>query len=239
MIGLMLFGAWLAAPAQPAPAPVSGVSWASDLNLSSLADIDRQLSQPLDDWPDDPSAIMPDKSLRPIKTCRDILAVRKTSFDLTPDNGNAWDWLEDKSIRCLALDVLKGAKPATTSYLGWFRFSGAAIAKLPAGLELDVDSPADDTSLAKADAACVSWGKYDEYLRVVVRTKGEEAWVSGSGWRGSIALYARGDLDGDGIEDLMFRRYGKLNEGSANEEALFLVTQTSPKSCPKIIRKLL
>ncbi len=36
----------------------------------------------------------------------------------------------------------------------------------------------------------------------------------------------------------MFYRYAKLNEGAANEESVFIVTQTSAKACPKVTRRI-
>jgi len=53
-----------------------------------------------------------------------------------------------------------------------------------------------------------------------------------------LVLYARGDFTGDGIEDLMFLREGKVNEGTASDSTLFIVSQTSEKACPRIVRTL-
>ena len=231
LIGL----AWLAAEAAAAPQVPSKVSWSDDLKLTSLASIDEALAQPLQDPFD---VIMQDKSTRSIKTCKDLLAVAPLKFDLPPDHqaDTDWDALTSVSIRCFALDALRAAKPATSSYLGWFRFSLAGVAKLPAGLAM-LTGQDDDKTIAKAEKKCKPWGKYDPRLKLHV--SGPDAGqVSGDGWAGGIMLYARGDLDGDGIEDMMVYRYAKLNEGSANDETVFIITQTSAKGCPHIVSRL-
>jgi len=98
-------------------------------------------------------------------------------------------------------------------------------------------SDGDDQTLAKADKRCQRWGRYDRGLKLHADGP-DRAWVGGDGWAGRLSLYARGDFDGDGREDLMLLRYGKLDEGTASDKSLFIVTQTSRRGCPRIVRAL-
>ena len=145
-----------------------------------------------------PNAILRDNSIRPIKTCRDLLALEKVKFDLSPDTADSWDSLTSEAVRCSALDVMRTAKPAAVSYLGWFKLSRADIPRLPARFAVSFSDDA-ERALRKADQACQRWGQYDPSLKV--RAKGEEAEVHTDGWSGRLVLYARGDLTGDGVED--------------------------------------
>jgi len=235
-----------AAATAPAPVPAAAaaaptepstfkVSWSKDLKVSSLAAIDGALAAPLDDPFD---VILPDGSVRKLKTCNDLLAVSKSKFDLPPDHQSAvdWDTVTTASIRCQTLDVLKAAKPASTSYLGWFHFTQAGVAKLPPTLAMSM-AENDEKTIARAAKNCKPWGKYDRRLKLSVDGADDGA-LTADGWAGRLTLYARGDLDGDGVEDLMFYRYAKLYEGEANSEAVFIVTQTSAKACPKVIRTI-
>jgi len=241
-INALIYVAWLAAEAvasPPAPPPVPPqvapkVSWSGDLKLASLSSIDEALAQPLRDSID---VVMQDQSVRTIKTCKDLLAVSKAKFDLPPDHQSDIDWeaLTSASIRCFALDALRAAKPATSSYVGWFRFSQAGVAKLPAGLAMP-SGENEDKAIAKAEKKCKPWGKYDPRLKLHVDGT-DDGQVSGDGWAGRVTVYARGDIDGDGIEDLMVYRYAKLNEGSENDETVFIITQTSEKGCPHVVRR--
>jgi hypothetical protein len=239
----------VAAPV-PAVAPVSAgapvdeataaaeplkVSWSKELKVSSLASVDEAIAQPLADPFD---VILPDQSVRKLKTCKDLLAVSKVKFDLPAEHQSDVDWnaVTSNSIRCLALETLKGAKPASTSYLGWFHFTQADVAKLPATFAMSI-AEHDDRAIAKAAKSCKPWGKYDRQLKLSV-DGADDGKLTADGWAGRLTMYARGDLDGDGIEDLMFYRYAKLNEGESSNESLFIVTQTSPKACPKVIRTM-
>jgi len=232
----LLLAATPPAPPSAATAPEpTKVSWSSELKLPSLAGIDAALAEPLrDSW----EVILHDKSVRPVKTCKDVLAVAKVEFDLPPDHSSDSDWnsLVSQSIRCFALDALKSAKPASASYLRWFTFNRAGIGKLPAGFSLAILED-EAKQIAKAEKACKPWGKYDPQLKVKVDGTNDGA-VDANGWAGRVTLYARGDLDGDGNEDLMLYRYGQVEGGGATDETVFIVTQTSAKGCPRIIRRL-
>jgi hypothetical protein len=222
--------------AQPAAAPPEPpkVSWSGELELSSLAAIDEAMSQPLGDMP---SAILEDKSVRSLKTCKDLLSTAKLKFHLSPDNDLAWATLSSEGLRCFALDALRAAKAAANSYLGWFKFSRADIGKLPARFTLGF-SEDEEGALVKADKACKPWGKYDPALKVRVKGQKGEADVHANGWTGRLVLYARADLDGDGLEDLMLLREGQAEGGTATSSMLFIVSQTSVKGCPHIVRMM-
>jgi hypothetical protein len=231
-----------AVPPEPAQSARSGhvagasVSWSSQLKLASLADIDGALAQPVEEVPD--AILDDDNSVRSIKTCNDLLAVAKLKFHLAQENKLVWDGFIDEALRCFALDTLRGARPAATSFLGWFRLSRSGVARLPARFA-PVLSDADEKNLARAkvDKRCRRWGKYDHRLRLQAESP-DQAWVGGDGWAGRLSLYARGDFDGDGREDLMLLRYGKVDEGTVSDTSLFIVTQTSRRGCPRIVRAL-
>jgi hypothetical protein len=228
-----IFGIWVAAQPAAAPAAAPPVSWSSELKLPSLAAIDEALAQPVNDMPD---VVLEDQSVHAIKTCKDLLAVAKVKFHPSPDNGDAWDSILNNGLRCFALDALKAAKPAAASYLGWFKFSRAGVAKLPAGLTMQF-AAADQARVLKAEKACKAWGKYDPSLTLKLDGT-DQGEVRGHGWAGRLTLYARGDLDGDGIEDLMVLREGQVEGGTASSSMIFIITQTSAKGCPQVARKI-
>jgi hypothetical protein len=242
MISSLLSLVWLTAqPAPPAPAPDAAapkalsISWSGALELSALTAIDEALDKPLGNtW----SVLVADKPPRSIKTCRELLAVSKVKFDLPPDQQSDVDWagLVSDSIRCFALEALKGAKVPAASHLGWFRFSQAGVARLPPTFGMSI-AENDQTTMEKAAKRCQPWGKYDRRLKLKVDAP-DSGHISADGWAGRLTLYGRADFDGDGLEDLLFLRYGKLKDGAQDDEALFIVTQTSPQACPRVIRTL-
>jgi hypothetical protein len=213
------------------PGDLPKISWSSGLGLTALADIDPALARPLEgEW----QVTMGDKSKKRIKTCRDFLAVARSRFDVP--NEHDWSALWSRGARCFALEALRSAKVPARSFLGWFHFSPAGVARLPARLAMSV-GPDDLEDAAKAEQACEPWGKYDETLKV--RPEGaDSARLASDGWTGRLVLYAQADLDGDGIADLMFRRDGHVTGGTAADTTVFIVTQTSAKGCPTVVRTM-
>jgi len=226
-------GLWLAAQPVPAAAAASGVWWSAEaLHLRSLSEVDSRLHDPLTDLPKVVSGAEPPRA---VQNCADLIELTQHRFHLQPDDGVSWRGFESEAAKCFALSTLKNAKPPTRSYVHWFQLSPEAVARLPPGMTL-ASSQDDMADIAAAAKKCQPLGAYEENLHVSV--KGDAADVDTDGWSGRIVLYARGDLNGDGLEDLMLLRQGQVKEGTAADSSLFIVTQTSPRGCLKILRTL-
>lgn len=128
------------------------------------------------------------------------------------------------------------AKAPTQSFLSWFNFSAATIAKLSPRLDM-LDSPDSVEDAEKAEKGCKRWGIYDPALKVRVQTP-SKARLKTDGWSGVLILYARGDFNGDGLEDLLLRRDAHVDQGTAANSSVFVVTQTSAKGCVRVVRTM-
>jgi len=202
-----------------------------ELGLNALSDVGMALSRPLADvW----RVKLADGNQRQVRSCRDFLEVSKVAFEL--ENPVDWPVWWQQGARCFALDALKQARPALRTHMGWFRLSKSAIANLPPRLAL-IQGPDELAELAAAEKACRSWGRFDSRLEVRVQPP-DRAHLRSDGWTGRLILYARADIDGDGIEDLLVRRDGQVSGGTAAESRVFVVTQTSPAECPRVVRDM-
>jgi hypothetical protein len=222
---LILFGMQSVA-ASDGPIPIF---LSKELGVGALSDVATALDRPLDGgW----VVKMAAGEKRKIKTCRDFVAVTKSRFELP----NAVDWAAwwQQGAHCFALDALQGARPALRSHLGWFRFSKPGIAKLPPSLAL-LESPDDLDEVAAAEQACHGWVRFDKTLRIRIEAP-DRASLRSEGWTGRLVLYARADIDGDGVEDLVIRRDGRATGGTAVESRVFVVTQSSPTECTRVVR---
>lgn len=217
--------------------PSGAVTWSPELGVSSLSAVDALLSRPLDDAY---AAVLANGAVRPMKTCRDLLPLVDAGFShLSPDDSTvAWQGFQVDVVRCSALKLLKQARPAPTSYLGWFSLSPAAILKLPAGLA-PAFTDRELKAVARAAKGCTSWGAYDRRLKVTV--KGRDGSLEARDWAGHIHVAARGDLNGDGVEDLLLEREAVMKDGGAipdSSDQLFIVTQDAKSKCPRIVWSL-
>jgi hypothetical protein len=202
-----------------------------DLGLNALADVVAALDRPLDDtW----VVKMATGEKRKVKTCRDFLAVAKSRFELP--NAADWGTWWQQGAHCFALSVLERAKPAVQSNLGWFRFTKPSIARLSPRLAFLESPDALDEAIA-AEKTCQAWGRFDETLRIRVQAS-DKAEVRSEGWSGRLFLYARADIDGDGLEDLLLRRDGRATGGTAAEARVFVISQPSRAGCTQIIREM-
>ncbi len=123
--------------------------------------------------------------------------------------------------------------------LGWFRFTKQGIAKLSPRLAW-LESPDDRDDAMAAEKACRGWGSFDEALKI--RLDGpdgaDRAALRSDGWSGRLFLYARADIDGDGLEDLLIRRDGHASGGTAAEARIFVISQPSAARCTRVSREV-
>jgi len=203
--------------------------FSKELRLNTLVEVEAALSRPLDTaW----RVRLASGQSRQIKSCRDFLDVAKGHFELEREiDWSAW-W--QQGAHCFALDALRLARPAVRTQLGWFRFSKEGIAKLPPRFAL-LESQDDLDDVTAAEMVCRQWGGFDPSLRIRVESL-DRAELRSDGWTGRLLLYARADIDGDGIEDLLVRRDGRVRGGTASESRVFVVTQTDPSRCPRVLR---
>ncbi len=209
------------------------VWWSKDLALSSLAAIDDRLREPLKDLPE---VLVNHDPPRAIHDCAALIEISRRRFHLRPDDNVSWRGFESEAAPCFALEALKAAKPAARSFVSWFTLSPASVAKLPPAMTLAFSND-DRADIAAAAKKCQPLGAYEDELHVQMAGP-DQADVKTAAWSGRIVLYARGDLNGDGIEDLMFLRQAQANEGTAADSSVFIVTQKSPRGCLQMVRAL-
>lgn len=221
----------LAALGLPAAKDDVPVFLSKEVGISALSEVGAALARPL---PDAWDVKLDGGKKKHVKSCLDFLAVAKTKFEL--ENPADWPVWWEQGALCFALDALKTAKPATRSFLGWFRMAKPEISKLPPGLAM-LDGLDEEDEAAAAAKACRGWGKFDASLKIRTKTPAE-ATLRSDGWTGRLVLYARADIDGDGLEDLLLRRDAHATGGSAALSQVFVVTQSSLGGCSTIVRSM-
>ncbi|MDB4980058.1 MAG: ATPase [Myxococcales bacterium] len=154
-----------------------------------------------------------------LRRCSDYVPLRDGEVQ-TVDVANQRFFLRT-TAHCRALSLLVKAKPATRSFLDDFALGAAALDLLPADLRFEASS-----RNARAQAG-KTWRAVDPKARAT----GHEPnllRVTGRGYQNEVSEYGRGDVNGDGVEDVVVRTEGYATGGTYVEHAAYALTRLGP-----------
>jgi hypothetical protein len=218
----------------PVAAASGGVTWSRELAGPGHADLEYALDVPFDDAWD--TNLPKTGERRRVTSCREALALPR---GFTPDDQSDPQWYAfvTMRVRCRVIEQLGKATPARADHLGKFTLDNARLGELPAILH-PLAGPRDMVArLQKASAEGVSWKKWDGSVRVVPG-HGERVGVVGKNVDCFLQILGRGDLDGDGIEDLVLLRSGGGRRGTWRSITAFVVTRRAPGQRAEVVREL-
>jgi hypothetical protein len=204
------------------------VWWAKELNLVNLSDIDAALGKPFDERVN----VVSGSNRASVGNCAEYLKYSDQGYK--PASDFELRVLESLGADCRALALLKNAAPAKVSYLADFRLDKSAPAQLPAQFAVSV-SPQEVRSAAAAERAGKSWQQYQPELKLNEGSTGLR--VEAGGMRSDLQLYARGDFNGDGIEDLLIRDDFAALQGTYAGTRLFLLTRRSGQRVLEVLKE--
>lgn len=159
-----------------------------------------------------------------VTSCRSLLDLPDAYEPAAPE----FEIFQGRKVRCRALALVANAMPARTSFVRGFVLDDRAPGRLPAGLAMNI-SPDDEQRIAEATKLGQRWRDLEE-VELASQTSREEATYADETSKQSLAILARGDLNGDGLDDLLVLSEGRLPEGSYEATRLFVVTQTAESS---------
>lgn len=204
------------------------VQWNSKLHVTSRAEVPHRLADP---WSEPLPVSRPaDKAKAVMNNCVTYFDLTRQGYQATPVR----DQQREGAI-CHALQALQQAVPAQRSFLPGPPFTEHIADVLPpeAGLIISED---DRRRLTDAKSKGLSLAEADPIHRIRIQT-GEKVLIEGPDWGIRLEFYARGDFNGDGVEDLLVKTTGWLTEGSYQVIRLLLLTQLTEKGILKLIRE--
>jgi hypothetical protein len=220
--------------------PLRPVTWSPDVAGPKRTDLDQALDKRLPEtW-----QMFDRKSgqRQAARTCRELLKLDPTSdpMEVTEDSETShvyesdWHVYRRRVVVCRIIDAIQGANPAGADYLGAFALDNARLKEIPAAL-IPTPSPREEEQLKKASARGVSWKGWDRRVRVTGKPDGPVT-VRGTDTWSSVAVEGRGDVDGDGIEDVILLRSGGGHEGTWRSAAGFVLTRRSPHGRVELVK---
>jgi len=207
------------------------VRWSSSLGLKSLSDIDARLHRPFGDVFEGKINGKP----ATVSNCADYLEDSREGFTATGGD-QAAIVLHSDAITCVALEALKTARPATTSYLGDFHLNSSALASLSPQLAPAV-SDEQITDARQAAEEGKSWQQFIPTARAKPARQAGALDVFQPNWETTITEYGRGDFTGDGVEDLLVRADYAAIKGTYRNSRLFLLSRKSETGVLKVVKE--
>lgn len=207
------------------------VRWSPALKLKSISDIDARLHRSFGDVFEGTVHGQPVT----IRNCGDYLANAREGFAVTGGELAA-KVLRADAVDCVALEALRSARPAATSYLREFQLNSAALAKLSPILAPAVSNE----KIAEARHAAEegeSWRQFVPAAHAKPLLKPGVLDVTQPDWDATITEYGRGDFNGDGVDDLLVRADYAATKGTYRNARLFLLSRKSEAGILEVIKE--
>lgn len=168
------------------------------------------------------------------RNCRELLAL---PAGFAPETEIDYRAFLFSRVRCRALAALAGARPARADHLGPFPLDDAHVAELPAALMPVVGPRARVARIEKLSSAGKTWKDVEAGLRVTETREGL-TYVEGKESEASLEILGHGDVNGDGLEDLVILRAGGGKGGTATLHDVFVITRKAADARVEVVRRI-
>jgi len=135
--------------------------------------------------------------------------------------------------QCRAIALLGQAKPARVSYLRDFMMNTAALDYLPALVNL-YPSCEFICYAVEANKRGIPFTTFETPLVVDVEND-DKMTVWTTGWMVILSIIGRGDVTGDGVDDMLLLANGGATEGTYGASRLYLLTRDAPGAVLRVI----
>lgn len=171
-----------------------------------------------------------------ISSCRELLALPLGDVVLEPDTDPVYRSFWSLAVDCVALQTLLSARPSQRSLIAPLLSAADPTQLLPPSVGLS-DFMYFRDKVQQAEAQCQSWKAFDDSLALTARNEDGFS-IRADIWWADVKFFLRGDVDGDGYEDLVVRRYGHATEGSYAATALLVLSRTDADACIRVTREI-
>jgi hypothetical protein len=214
--------------AAPAAAASTAVTWSALLAGPKQGELGQALARPFGNPFDVRRPGQPPKMVR---SCVELLAL--------PDGHKAAGTEADQrgfaaqSVRCRVMRLLLAARPARESHLGAFAVNDDGVfAALPASMiPATVLNPLGDhhapVPFTKATKPGPRWSARDPKTKIV-GVRGERVVAEGPAIHVNLTILGRGDVDGDGLLDVIVERVGTTRDARWSASQAFVLSKRKP-----------
>jgi len=127
---------------------------------------------------------------------------------------------------CDATNIIANGKPARKTFLNTFKFNDSLPDTLPAQLALIIS--VSESKRLLSNKSIKYWSQITKISSTVKIGPNHVKYIDESGTQ-ELELVARGDFNGDGIEDMLITSHDSVKGGSYSATRLFLLTRLTLK----------
>jgi hypothetical protein len=217
-----------AAPGRAAEDGPYPVWWSAELELDSLDQVEARLRRDL--WLGDSEGMHlsigggPDGQQANARDCASLIELSEAGYQGPSNPENKVRLLN--LAYCRAIALLANAKPARVSHLRDFVMNAAALDYLPALVNLYASCEFICYAVT-ANERGIPFTKFETPLVVDVKSDDEMTVWTGY-WMVILSVLGRGDVTGDGIDDMLLLSNGGATEGTYGASHLYLLTRDGP-----------
>jgi hypothetical protein len=228
-------GAAASALKDPAIVSVRRVWWSPALELSSISEIPVQLARPFPE-PFPVAIVAPGGGLEQgaVVSCSDYFVKTVQGFQAVSDQDIAV--LQATGARCSALRLIGVSRFQVAISTPPYDLQRVGLDTLPPVLGPQV-SPTDRDARQAATKKGLSWKAFDPAARYTA-SSADRARIAGADWSVALELWATGDFDGSGGDQLLVFTRATGSEGSWQESKLRVLRRTSGGSPLVVLREL-
>lgn len=209
----------------------SSVWWAPSLGLTNLSQAKAALSEKVSLPEGAELTLAKQGSTREVRTCKEYLDAKADGFG--PMNNLAYG-LESRFIdRCYVLRLLAHARPARVTYFGSDEWSPAIARALPPLLYQGFPREL-ARSVTSAAAQGERWISSDRGLQFK-NDHGLDLTAHDDNFDFSLEIIARGDFNGDGIEDFAVTGSANARKGSFRYFQFLVLTRLQPNGAVTVL----
>ena len=215
----------IVAAAEDGPFPVW---WSPALELDSLDSIDTRLAREI--WPGDPEGLPLAKTEG--ETRKEVSASNCLELERWVREGyhgigsNGFGLQLYNQAFCRAIEMLKQAAPASRSYLREFMLDENAVAYLPA-MAFRMPSCGYQCRQRLANERRIPVAQFEELVRIDAKGV-DELELETPTMATRITVIARGDLNADGLDDMLVLSNTGATEGTGGWSGIYLLTREAP-----------
>lgn len=222
-----LLGGVILVCASPVGAQGGGnVNWSSKLHLKSLSDISNRLHEPVFGKAENKLSFTNGKSARDIHNCDEYL--NAVSIGFYPEGNYDNKEADEFVYQCYVLRDLQGVRPVTPTHP--YTWSKDSLAELPPVLVPGSRERAN--AAAQAEKRSESWQQFDPGLHIT-KIDPHMLFADDGNYAYSLEILARGDFNGDGVEDIAVYGTAIGKHGTWSSAEYFVL---SPTSSNKFVR---